>query len=84
MITTAKLTFLNSEIKEFDNDGKKVTRHYGYFVQDNSSDVHKVVLLLESKFERFKTYDLKLNIEMAAFKRTDGSYKNYLKVIQVA
>lgn len=84
MITTAKLTFLSSEIKEFNNDGKIVTRHYGYFVQDNSSDVQKVVLLPEFKFERFKTYDIKLNIEMASFKRDDGNYKTYLKVIQLS
>lgn len=74
METNAPLVFLSQEVKEFVlPNGNKDIKHYGYFTQNDSSEVYKIKLLSDQKFEKYKSYNVKLKIRFFNMKRTDGT-----------
>lgn len=84
MISNANLVFLNDELKEYDKaDGTKQLKHYGYFSQDNATEVIKINLLPESKYEKYKSYSIKIETKFYNFTSATGEVKNILVFNQV-
>ncbi len=85
MISTAKLIFVGQEFKEYANqDGTKKTYHYGFFMQDDEMQIDKITLIEPLKVKKYDEVNLKIKTEFASFKKQDGTYKNYLRISQVA
>lgn len=85
MISTAHMIFLGQEFKDYDQkDGTKKTYHYGFFMQDGEMEIQKIGLIEPLKLKKYDAVDLKIKTEFAGFKKQDGTYKNYLRISQVA
>lgn len=84
MIANANLVFLKQEQKEFEKkDGTKEVKHYGHFVQEDSDGIFRISLSSpDQKFEKYKSYSLKLKIQIYDFKKQDGSYRSFISYSQ--